>query len=899
MTVDSDTGALAEPLAQEKIRCFFDVSLGGLPAGRIVFELFPAVAPKTCENFRALCTGECGIGQKTGKPLYYKGIIFHRVVKDFMIQSGDFSNGNGTGGESIYGGTFEDEAFTLKHDRAFLLSMANRGKNTNGSQFFITTQPAPHLDNIHVVFGHVVSGQDLVRQLEQLPVDRNSRPLQDAMVSNCGELVRQIKVKKDKKSKKAAASSDESDDDTSRKRKKDKKKKRSKDSSPRTKRAPDAEASIEEGELEDEMHPMATVTKIDPDEIPEVSNKYLMRSTDTATKRTGAQHDDDRKRDSRVKEQRGFGWQKKNVPLSRSGRIIKGRGHFRYRTPSRSRSRSRSHTPIHWRAAQKRTIKMTDLEKLEDEKRQNESEIKRRETERKKRHEELAKGVSKKSFFELNQEQSAPRAKSTSESSEAEASSKRATAVDSAKDQVEALVREKSNGSIDMNALDYEHHPAGTSDTEPDVATHKKSDTLAKALGVEPKKKSNDATKVDERRKPVDERKRDRSRSRSRDRRRGDGYRGRSPAGNYRGAGGGGGGGGNRNRQPFGFSGAPHYNRYGGQQQQVGNRRYGGGNNVGGSYYSRPRGRFGVGNSERYDRDRSRRSRSYERGSSRRSRKDRSASRSRSRTPEQRRRRKDRSSSASSQERDERSKRNRSITPTKRRSASRSVTNDKPREKAANGKELDKFRDKSPGSVATAIVVAATAAVEAAKIPPVLAIKQEKLSEEEKARMQKEKMLKRAETLLLLKSHMEKEIEEQQRKAREKQQLLRKQKEEQEARALDAVMDLAQLKQLKKETIQKLNAQEAAQRILETVVTNVNAAAAVAAAAATVGSGSTSGQKKKSKTSNKRRSSRSSSSSSTSSSSSSSSAASKKDKSRKKRKDKKRKARRHSSSSSS
>uniref|UniRef100_A0A182VYL1 peptidylprolyl isomerase n=1 Tax=Anopheles minimus TaxID=112268 RepID=A0A182VYL1_9DIPT len=887
MTVDSDTGALAEPIAQEKVRCYFDVTLGGLPAGRIVFELFPGVAPKTCENFRALCTGEAGIGQKTGKSLHYKGIIFHRVVKDFMIQSGDFSNGNGTGGESIYGGTFDDEAFTLKHDRAFLLSMANRGKNTNGSQFFITTQPAPHLDNVHVVFGHVVSGQDLVRQLEQLPVDRNSRPLQDAMVSNCGELVRQIKVKKEKKNKKAAASSEDSEDETSRKRKKDKKKKRGKDSSPRTKRVPEADASIEEGELEDEMHPMATVTKIDPDEIPEVSNKYLMRSD--ATKRASVP-EDDRKRDNRAKEgQRGFGWMKKNVPLSRSGRVIKGRGHFRYRTPSRSRSRSRSQTPIHWRAAQKRTIKMTDLEKLEDEKRQRESEIKRREAERKKRHEELAKGVSKKSFFELNQEQSVPAEKSTSESPEAGASSKRAN--EPAKAQQEEPVRGKSNGSIDMNALDYEHHPAGTSDTEPDEASHKKSDTLAKALGVEPKKKSNDSSKAaDDRRKPADDRKRDRSRSRSRDRRRGDGYRGRSPPVHHRGGGGGGGGGGNRNRQPYGFSAAPHYNRFN-QQQQATNRRYGGGNNVGGSYYSRPRGRFG-GTNERYDRDRSRRSRSHDGGFSRRSRRDRSASHSRSRSPEHRRRRKDNSSTGSSQERDrdERSKRNRSVTPADRRSTPRPVLNDKvKREKTANGKELDKFRDKSPGSVATAIVVAATAAVEAAKLPATITIKSEQLSEEEKARMQKEKMLKRAETLLLLKSHMEKEIEEQQRKAREKQQqqlLLRKQKEEQEARALDAVMDLAQLKQLKKETIQKLNAQEAAQRILETVVTNVNAAAASASGAIS--------QKKKSKgSSSKRRSSRS------SSSSSSSSAASKKEKSRKKRKDKKRKARRHSSSSSS
>jgi len=172
-----------------KPRCFFDVEIGAIPAGRIVFELFNDVAPTTAENFRALCTGEKGIGKNTGKPLHYKGIIFHRVVQDFMIQSGDFSSGNGTGGESIYGGTFDDEAFTKVHDQPFLLSMANRGKNTNGSQFFITTQATPHLDGIHVVFGHVISGQAVVKQIEGLPVDRRSRPLQDAKVVNCGELV--------------------------------------------------------------------------------------------------------------------------------------------------------------------------------------------------------------------------------------------------------------------------------------------------------------------------------------------------------------------------------------------------------------------------------------------------------------------------------------------------------------------------------------------------------------------------------------------------------------------------------------------------------------------------------------------------------------------------------------
>jgi len=194
---------------KQRIRCFFDITLGGLHCGRITFELFNDIVPKTAENFRALCTGEKDLGKTTEKPLHYRNVIFHRVVKDFMIQSGDFSAGNGTGGESIYGGTFDDENFELKHDKPFLLSMANRGKNTNGSQFFITTQPAPHLNNVHVVFGHVVAGHDLVRQLEQLPVDRNSRPLQDAVISNCGQLVKQIKVKKEKKKKKRATSNED------------------------------------------------------------------------------------------------------------------------------------------------------------------------------------------------------------------------------------------------------------------------------------------------------------------------------------------------------------------------------------------------------------------------------------------------------------------------------------------------------------------------------------------------------------------------------------------------------------------------------------------------------------------------------------------------------------------
>ncbi|KXX77879.1 41 kDa peptidyl-prolyl cis-trans isomerase [Madurella mycetomatis] len=167
-------------------RVFFDITIGGTPAGRITFELYNDVVPKTAENFRALCTGEKGIG-KAGKPLHYKGSLFHRVIKQFMIQGGDFTAGNGTGGESIYGAKFEDENFQLKHDRPFLLSMANAGPGTNGSQFFVTTVPTPHLDGKHVVFGEVLSGKSIVRQIENLTT-QNDKPTRDAVIADCGEL---------------------------------------------------------------------------------------------------------------------------------------------------------------------------------------------------------------------------------------------------------------------------------------------------------------------------------------------------------------------------------------------------------------------------------------------------------------------------------------------------------------------------------------------------------------------------------------------------------------------------------------------------------------------------------------------------------------------------------------
>jgi peptidylprolyl isomerase len=179
------------PIAQNPAnpKVFMDITIGGQPAGRITFELFSDAVPKTAENFRALCTGEKGAG-KQGKPLHYKSSGFHRIIQQFMCQGGDFTKGNGTGGESIYGDKFADESFAGKagkHPGPGVLSMANAGPNTNGSQFFICTATTGWLDGKHVVFGQVIDGFDVVQKMEAVG-SRDGKTSKSVVIANCGKL---------------------------------------------------------------------------------------------------------------------------------------------------------------------------------------------------------------------------------------------------------------------------------------------------------------------------------------------------------------------------------------------------------------------------------------------------------------------------------------------------------------------------------------------------------------------------------------------------------------------------------------------------------------------------------------------------------------------------------------
>ncbi|KAI6243627.1 Cyclophilin [Aphelenchoides fujianensis] len=344
-------------------RCFFDVAIDGDLAGRIVFELYDDIAPETTENFLQLCTGQAGIGKTTGKPLTYKGTAIHRVVKNFMIQGGDFSAGNGSGGESIYGGTFDDETFSVKHDQPFLLSMANRqeqGPNTNGSQFFILTNAAPHLNDVHVAFGRVISGQEVVTKIEQLKTGAKSRPVSDVIVANCGQLV--LKSKGDEADEEGGRPQQEEGEEAAW-------------AGPLEQLQP---SSSEDEKEKEEKGPngvnVANVSSVRKEDLPEVpeTNNWLMRDRRSSPKKHESRPSGDRRDDRRDRRR------SRSPRRDRNGAKVKGRGRLTYRSPSRDGST----TPPHWKQEQRRLISISELKNIQEKQR----EIAARQAAREERH---------------------------------------------------------------------------------------------------------------------------------------------------------------------------------------------------------------------------------------------------------------------------------------------------------------------------------------------------------------------------------------------------------------------------------------------------------------------------------------------------------------------------------
>uniref|UniRef100_A0A2K6KCA0 peptidylprolyl isomerase n=1 Tax=Rhinopithecus bieti TaxID=61621 RepID=A0A2K6KCA0_RHIBE len=304
----------------QRPRCFFDIAINNQPAGRVVFELFSDVCPKTCENFRCLCTGEKGTGKSTQKPLHYKSCLFHRVVKDFMVQGGDFSEGNGRGGESIYGGFFEDANFVFSDFVLFFYLMTSKR----------TTKPTPHLDG----------------EIENQKTDAASKPFAEVRILSCGELIPKSKVKKEEKkrhkssssssssssdsdsSSDSQSSSDSSDSESaseekSKKRKKKHRKNSRKHKKEKKKRKKSKKSASSESEAENlEAQPQSTVR---PEEIPPIpENRFLMRKSPPKADEKERKNRE-RERECNPPNSQPASYQRRLL-VTRSGRKIKGRG---------------------------------------------------------------------------------------------------------------------------------------------------------------------------------------------------------------------------------------------------------------------------------------------------------------------------------------------------------------------------------------------------------------------------------------------------------------------------------------------------------------------------------------------------------------------------------------------
>jgi len=353
-------------------RTFFDVEIDGKKIGRIVFQLYADATPRTAENFRALCTGEKGLSKMTGLRLHYKGCPFHRIIKNFMVQGGDFQHKNGTGGESIYGIKFNDENFVHKHSGPGVLSMANAGPNTNRSQFFITTGPAPHLDGKHVVFGRVVLGMDVLDILNNVLTDGNDTPFAKAIIANCGELILQIpkgmealleqkavkkKEKHDSSSSESESSSESSGDERSkRKKERHNKKKEEKEKAKELKRQKKEEkAAKKAAKAKEKAEEEERLANLKRKKVAEAEHSYLWRKSKSRSRsrsRSRSPRRDDRREERRetVRYRNGVRVKGRGTILYRSGGVVDETRYRRRSPPPRrdernSRRRSRSRSP--------------------------------------------------------------------------------------------------------------------------------------------------------------------------------------------------------------------------------------------------------------------------------------------------------------------------------------------------------------------------------------------------------------------------------------------------------------------------------------------------------------------------------------------------------------------------